>query len=373
IGVGSVGARVGSGREDGPSPYLAGVEVVDGRLEAVEGVLHGVQMDRSAGGEHHELDQVVVRTDEVADEVDLIGDDVDRRNVDVLAVAHDVVVARTAEHLHTLAAGPPLTDEIDHCFRAVAPGELQNLFNLGAVGNDCVVGADGQRKLDGVRVAVDDDDLGGGQRLEDLNADVAQPPGADDHAAVPGRQAARGLGGGVVRGEARVGERRDIRGLQRVVDFHDAAGRGFQVLRVAAVGVDAGEGDGLAVHVVAGAAGTTQPAGDQRVDDDLVAITDVGHRGSDRVDPAGVLMPDGVGQLDLRLFGPLAFQDVQIGSAHARSADLHDDVERPGRGGDRYLRHLEVAVVADYLDGSHGAHRSCSFPSVGNGQRGQRY
>src|SRR6202165_4835088 len=262
MGVGRVVAGVGSGHEDGPSPYLAGVEVVDGRLEAVEGVLHGVQMDRSAGGEHHQLAQVVVRADEVADEVDLVGDDVDRWDVDVLAVAHDVVVAGTAEHLDSFAGGAALTDEIDHRFRAVAPGELQNLFNLGAVGHDCVIGADGQRKLDGVRVAVDDDDLGGGQRLQNLNADVAQPPGADDHAAVPGRQAARGLGGGVVRGEARVGERRDIRGLQRVVDFHDAAGRGFQVLRIAAVGVDAGEGVGLAVHVVAGAAGTAQPGGD---------------------------------------------------------------------------------------------------------------
>ena len=47
--------------------------------------------------------------------------------------------------------------------------------------------------LTGVGVAVDDDELGAGERLEDLNADVAEAAGADDDAAVAGRQPAGGL------------------------------------------------------------------------------------------------------------------------------------------------------------------------------------
>ncbi len=82
------------------------------------------------------------------------------------------------------------------------------------------------------------------------------------------------------------------------------------------------------------------------------------------MNPAGVLMPDRVGQLNLRFLGPLAFEDVQIGAAHARTPDLHDDIEGSGRGGHRHLRHFEVLVVAHYLDGSHGAH-GCSFSQRG--------
>ena len=65
-----------------------------------------------------------------------------------------------------------------------------------------------------------------------------------------------------------------------------------------------------------------------------------------------------------RLLGPLALEDVQVGAAHARPADLDDDVERAGRVGDGYLGHLEVLVVADNLDGAHGAHRSAPLGDV---------
>ena len=57
----------------------------------------------SAGGQRHQFAQVVVGPDEVADEVDLGGDDVDRRDVDVLAVADDVVVAGPVKHPHPFA------------------------------------------------------------------------------------------------------------------------------------------------------------------------------------------------------------------------------------------------------------------------------
>ena len=174
----------------------------------------------------------------------------------------------------------------------------------------------------------------------------------------------RRLGRGVVGGQSGVGERGDIGRFQRLVDLHDAARRRLEVLGVAAVGVDAGKRVGLAVRIVTRPAGPAQPAGDQRVDDDLVAFLDIGDRRSDRIRPAGVLVPDRVRQLNLRLLGPLALQDMQIGPAHTGSADLDDDVERSGRRRDRFLLHLEVLVVADHLDGSHGAHSSAPFGTV---------
>ena len=191
---------------------------------------------------------------------------------------------------------------------------------------------------------------------------MAKSAGTDDDAAVAGGETPRGLGRRVVGGEAGIGERGDIRGFQGFIDFHDAAGRCLQVLGIPAVGVDAGKRTGLAVHVVARTAGPAQPAGDQRVDDDLVRLADVGHRGPDPMNPAGILVPDRVRQLHLRLLGPLALENVKIGSAYTRAADLHHHIERPCRCRDRYLRQLQVLVVAGYLHGSHGAHRYCSFP-----------
>jgi hypothetical protein len=191
---------------------------------------------------------------------------------------------------------------------------------------------------------------------------VAKSTGTDDDAAVAGRETPRGLGCRVVGGEAGIGERGDIRWFQCFIDLHDAAGRCLQVLGIPAVGVDARKRTGLAMHVVAGAAGPAQPAGDQRVDDDLVLLADVGHRGPDCMHPTGILVPDRVRQLHLRLLGPLALENVKISSAYTRTADLHHHIERPCRCRDRYLRHLQVLVVAGYLHGSHGAHRYCSFP-----------
>ena len=58
------------------------------------------------------------------------------------------------------------------------------------------------------------------------------------------------------------------------------------------------------MHVVAGAARAAQPAGDERVHDDRVADLDVGHARADLVDPARVLVPGRVRQLDARTSRP---------------------------------------------------------------------
>jgi hypothetical protein len=102
-----------------------------------------------------------------------------------------------------------------------------------------------------------------------------------------------------------------------------------EVLMNSAVGVDARETAGLAVHVVAGAAGPAEPAGHQRVQDHRVTGLQMLNRRADRVDPAGVLVPQRVRERDVALGCPLAFDDVQVGPAQTGSADPDDHVERP--------------------------------------------
>ena len=86
-----------------------------------------------------------------------------------------------------------------------------------------------------------------------------------------------------------------------------------------------------AVHVVAGPAGPAQAAGRGRVQDHGVADGHVGDRRADLVHPARVLVAQDVGQRGAHGRVPLAVDDVQVGAADAGAADLHDDVERPGR------------------------------------------
>lgn len=119
-----------------------------------------MQVDRSPGGQCHQVAQVVVGTDEVADEVDLGGDHVDRGHIDVLAVAHHVVVTGPAQHGDPLAGRASFTDEVDHGLGAVSAGEVAHLLDLVAVGDHAVVGADRLGELERLGVAVDDDEFG---------------------------------------------------------------------------------------------------------------------------------------------------------------------------------------------------------------------
>ena len=121
-----------------------------------------------------------------------------------------------------------------------------------------------------------------------LDADVAEAAGADDDALVARPQPPGRLGRGVVGRQTGVGERRDVLRLEGGVELHAAARRRLEVLGVPAVGVDAGERAVLAVNVVAEPAGAAQPAGDQRVEDHLVADRDAGRVAA----LAAVLPPD---------------------------------------------------------------------------------
>src|ERR1700712_2159702 len=81
--------RNASGDEDRPAADLAGVEVVQ-RLQGLgERVLHGVQGDLPGLREDHQLGQVVVGPDDVADDVLLPGHEVQRRRPELPAVAED--------------------------------------------------------------------------------------------------------------------------------------------------------------------------------------------------------------------------------------------------------------------------------------------
>src|SRR4051812_35971396 len=106
------------GDEDRPAPDQAGVEVVQGLPGVGEGVGLRVQRDLACLGQHHELGQLVVGADDVADDVALGGDHVERWDDQRAAVADDEVRAGGAGHRETLVLGALLGHEIPHHVRA---------------------------------------------------------------------------------------------------------------------------------------------------------------------------------------------------------------------------------------------------------------
>ncbi len=191
---------------------------------------------------------------------DLPADHVDRRDVDVLAVADHVVEAAVADHGDAVLDRALLAHEVDDRLGAEAVGHLLDRVDLRAVDLHGVVGAHlaGQRQR--LLGRIDDDDLGRGVGLQALDADVPEAAGADHHHARAGAEHRNRLLDGVDGGQARVGERGDVLGLQARAELDHRARRGLEQVGEAAVAVDPGEGAVEAVHVVAdaGRAGTAR-------------------------------------------------------------------------------------------------------------------
>src|SRR4051794_22319660 len=348
-----IGSLLGGGgladalRDQDPAPLEPPVVEVGHRVvDGVQRIRARVQGDLALRRERHEVLQVDVGAHEVADERDLARDDVDRRDVDVLAVADHAVEAAVLDHRDAVLDGALLAHEVDDRLGAEAVGQLLDLLDVRrTLDLDRVVGAELAGELQCLLVRVDDDDLGRRVGLQALDADVAEAARADHDALRAGTQDGDRLLHRVDGGQAGVGERGDVGRVQRRVELHDRARAREQVLGEAAVPADARERAVLAVHVVAATARAAQPAGDERMDDDRVADLDVRDARADLVDPPGVLVARGVGQLDPGLLGPLPLLDVQVGAAEPGRPDLDDDDERPRDLRLVDLLHLQGLVV----------------------------
>src|ERR1700681_180683 len=121
---------------------------------------------------------------------------------------------------------------------------------------------------------------------------------------------ARRFLGGAIRRQSRVGIGSDILGRQRLRQLDQGALAREQVLRITAVGVDAGERTVQRMHIIASTARQTMTAGYQWMTNTAVASRNALDPGSDRLDPARILMAHDVGKLDVNLAAPNAFDDM---------------------------------------------------------------
>src|SRR4029077_18743763 len=137
----------------------------------------------------HQFHQVMVGTDKVADDVDLPGNDVDGRQVDVAAVADDVVRAATPQQLWCQSFSPGLADEVEDDVRPAGGDVLDGRQHI--VVRGClhrVLSANRSGQLQGRLGSVDDRNSGRGDCGEGLNRDVAQTARPDDHGVGAGEE-----------------------------------------------------------------------------------------------------------------------------------------------------------------------------------------
>src|SRR3954469_18378532 len=147
-----------SGNEDGSAADLARVEIGECVGGGVQRVGLGVQGDLPALRQHHELGQLVVRADDVADHVALGRDDVQRGHLQLAAVPDHRVRPAGCGHGEALVLRALLGHEVEHDVGARAAGEVLDGVHLRAVGDHGLVRAELRRERERVRVAVDHDD-----------------------------------------------------------------------------------------------------------------------------------------------------------------------------------------------------------------------
>src|SRR5207237_1991414 len=181
----------------------------------------------------------------------------------------------------------------------------------------------------------------------------------DDHAGLGGRIAGHLLAG-PHGGDAGVGHGRHVLGLEARVELDERALAGQKVLSEAPVHAEAGKGAVVAVHVLAAAAAEAHAAAHERVHDHGVARAHRRHVGAHLFDPPGVLVTEGVGQLEVgERLAQDAFDDVEVGPAEPGPADLDDDVLGAAdlRFGD--VVDLETVIVIAVQPG--GVHADASY------------
>src|ERR1019366_6922251 len=126
-------------------------------------------------------------------------------------------------------------------FTACTLGEIANPRHLGAIGGDDVIRLAVAGQLQGSLRTVDDDHGRCGQRLERLDADMAEAAGTDQHRAGSRVQDGHGLLDGVVGGQPGIGKRGNVLGSDAWIDLDHGAGARLEELGEAAIGVYPGE------------------------------------------------------------------------------------------------------------------------------------
>src|ERR1700731_3722247 len=122
------------------------------------------------------------------------------------------------------------------------------------------------------RRAIGHDDLGGAQSLQDLDTDMPETTGSDNHRVLAGQEMARSFLGGAISRETGVGVGSDVLGREGLRELDQTAHAGQKNLGIAAIGIDPRKDALFGVHVISATTRQTMATGDQWMTDNRVAL-----------------------------------------------------------------------------------------------------
>src|SRR6202044_4101402 len=124
-----------SGDENGAAAHPARIQIRERLHGAGQRVGAGMQGDLARLGQRHQLGQVVVGADDVAHDVALGGDDVERGDLQRAAVPDDEVRTARGGHVPAVHLGALLGHEVQYDVGAYSAGQVLDRVHLGAVGH----------------------------------------------------------------------------------------------------------------------------------------------------------------------------------------------------------------------------------------------
>ena len=354
-GTAAAPPRAGSGHQHRPAGDPAGRHVVQYVGRRLQRVQRGVDGHLPPRDEVHQVDQVAVRTDLVADDGELPIDHVEVFDPDAAAVSDNGVHPALGEHAHRVFGHVTLAHEVQDDLGA--PTRCQVQYRLrGRCGRQFEhrVRAEPAGHGGAAGVGLHDQDPGRGEQSQQLHRDLADPAGADRDDSRRRCRMGREALDRVDRGETGVGVRCQRRRVGAVRQPHQRACAGAQQFGVSAgPPVHSREPPRRAVHVLSRTACRAVPAGDRRVHDDRITHREVVDRRTDLVDPAAVLVAEGQRQDGVERLCQLTLQDMQVGTADSRARDPHDHVMRFDDLGLGDVGEGDGGAVRRHLRGSH--------------------
>src|SRR5207247_2431229 len=128
-----------SGNENAPTAQLATIQIMDRIGSSIQRIDRRMQGHLALSGQGHELSQVIIGADQVANEVNLGRDNIDRGDSELATIADNVVATSTAQHSNPVLDSASLTDKVNHCLGTLPIRDVFDFRNLAPINYDCMI------------------------------------------------------------------------------------------------------------------------------------------------------------------------------------------------------------------------------------------
>src|SRR5438270_8657295 len=152
---------------------------MDGVVSGIKRIHRCVQFHFTLCCQGHQLCQVIIRSNKVADKVNLGRDNIDRGDIELATIANNVVAASAVQHSNPVLDSAPLADKVNPCLGTLPIRDVSDLRNLAPINYDCMISTPASCQFKRLGGAIKDDNFCRGQCLEALDTNMAQTTSTD--------------------------------------------------------------------------------------------------------------------------------------------------------------------------------------------------